>query len=399
MSKNSGLIILGETDSFSRWDAALRARLAKRDLTGHVIHNDPDDDPVIRPNVPVRQPNTTDEAWQEIWTKHRRAVLVWKNHETEARNIVLERLSEKLWPKDQVTLSAKALYDSAANTRRESASGNYIDAIREFHAVKLDSTIDAYIDRFQTAYQNVNTTAEAISATDATPIDRSIPEATAAAFFLVGTQHVPWLNSWRDNRAIDSTDKPISLQSMMSTLRTVAANNHQTAHNFASAASAASAAPTSRTHDPEARCRKCLHLHKNKHCFKQHPELATGEKGERWKEGMRKKAEKRYQRDVKGKVKAVAGQDDESDYNSEEMNDYLDQLLETNQRNDAGIAASASTSSSNKIPIIYDTGASHHFMPVKSMFSKIHKRSKPFRFDQAVGASSLTEQGTALIKL
>ncbi|KAI0997883.1 hypothetical protein K3495_g10305, partial [Podosphaera aphanis] len=344
-------------------------------------------------------PNTTDEAWQEIWTKHRRAVLVWKNHETKARNIVLERLSEKLWPKDQVTLSAKALYDSAANTRRESASGNYIDAIREFHAVKLDSTIDAYIDRFQTAYQNVNTTAEAISATDTTPIDRSIPEATAAAFFLVGTQHVPWLNSWRDNRAIDSTDKPISLQSMMSTLRTVAANNHQTAHNFASAASAASAAPTSRTHAPEARCRKCLHLHKNKHCFKQHPELATGEKGERWKEGMRKKAEKRYQRDVKGKGKAVAGQDDESDYDSEEMNDYLDQLLETNQRNDAGITASASTSSSNKIPIIYDTGASHHFMPVKSMFSKIHKRSKPFRFDQAVGASSLTEQGTALIKL
>ncbi|KAI1000675.1 hypothetical protein K3495_g7522 [Podosphaera aphanis] len=101
---------------------------------------------------------------------------------------------------------------------------------------------------------------------------------------------------------------------------------------------------------------------------------------------MRKKAERRHQRDVKGKGKAVAGQDNESDYDSEEINDYLDHLLETNQRNYGGIAASASTSSSNKIPTIYDTGASHHFMP-------------PFRFDQAVGASSLTEQGTALIKL
>ncbi|KAI0997539.1 hypothetical protein K3495_g10647 [Podosphaera aphanis] len=114
---------------------------------------------------------------------------------------------------------------------------------------------------------------------------------------------------------------------------------------------------------------------------------------------MRKKAEMRHQRDVKGKGKAVAGQDDESDHDSEEMNGYLDHLLETNKRNDGGIAASASTSSSNKVPIIYDTGASHHFMPVKSMFSKIHKRSKSFRFNQAVGASSLTEQGTALIKL
>ncbi|KAI1003691.1 hypothetical protein K3495_g4519 [Podosphaera aphanis] len=184
----------------------------------------------------------------------------------------------------------------------------------------------------------------------------------------------------------------------MSTLRTVAANNHQSAHNFASAASTTTPS-SSQAHDPEARCRKCLHLHKNKHCFKQHPELATGEKGERWKEGMRKKAERRNQRDVKGKGKAVAGQDDESDYDSEEMSGYLDHLLETNQRNDGGIAASASTSYSNKVPIIYDTGASHHFMLVKSMFSKIHKRSKPFRFDQAVGASSLTEQGTALIKL
>ncbi|KAI1000676.1 hypothetical protein K3495_g7523 [Podosphaera aphanis] len=225
--------------------------LPKRDLTGHVIHNDSDVDPVVRPNVPVRQPNTTDEAWQEICTRHRRAILVWKNHETEARNIVLERLSEKLWPKDQVTLSAKALYDSAASTRRESVSGNYIDAIRKFHAVKLDSTIDAYIDRFQTAYQNVITTAEALSASDATPIDRSIPEATTVAFFLIGTQHVLWLNSWRDNRAIDNTDKPISLQSMMSTLQTVAANNRQTTHNFSSAASA-TIPSTSQTHDPEA---------------------------------------------------------------------------------------------------------------------------------------------------
>ncbi|KAI0994570.1 hypothetical protein K3495_g13611 [Podosphaera aphanis] len=191
MSKNSPLIILGETDSFSRWDAALRARLAKRDLTGHVIHDDPDVDPVTRPVQPIRPKESSDEVWNDIWIRHRRQVQTWKNHETEARNIVLERLSEKVWPRDHIRLSAKDLYDSVSNTRKESASGNYIDALRQFLSIKLDSSIEDYIDRFQTAYHNVVTTAESLSSSDTEPVDRSIPEATAAGVFLIGTHHVP----------------------------------------------------------------------------------------------------------------------------------------------------------------------------------------------------------------
>ncbi|KAI0995517.1 hypothetical protein K3495_g12661 [Podosphaera aphanis] len=296
MSKNSPLIILGETDSFSRWDAALRARLAKRDLTGHVIHDDPDVDPVTRPVQPIRPKESSDEVWNDIWIRHRRQVQTWKNHETEARNIVLERLSEKVWPRDHIRLSAKDLYDSVSNTRKESASGNYIDALRQFLSIKLDSSIEDYIDKFQTAYHNVVTTAESISSSDTEPVDRSIPEATAAGVFLIGTHHVPWLSSWRDNKAIDSNDKPTNLRTMMTTLRTVAANNYQPTQNFAAAASASSSStrlPTNR--DPEAKCNKCLHVHKNKNCFRQHPELATGEKGERWREAMKRKAEKRRQ--------------------------------------------------------------------------------------------------------
>ncbi|KAI1005282.1 hypothetical protein K3495_g2931 [Podosphaera aphanis] len=59
MSKNSSFVILGETDSFGQWDAALRARLAKRDLTGH---DDPDVDPVERPSAPVRVKHVTDAS-------------------------------------------------------------------------------------------------------------------------------------------------------------------------------------------------------------------------------------------------------------------------------------------------------------------------------------------------
>ena len=75
MYKSSPLIILGETDSFSRWDAALRARLAKRDLSGHVIHNDPDVDQVFRPIDPVRKEGISDSDWNNLWSTHRRAVL------------------------------------------------------------------------------------------------------------------------------------------------------------------------------------------------------------------------------------------------------------------------------------------------------------------------------------
>lgn len=49
----------------------------------------------------------------------------------------------------------------------------------------------------------------------------------------------------------------------------------------------------------------------------------------------------------------------------------------------------------NDTPYIYDTGASHHFMCHKSAFQSSKKRSKPFKFDQAVGAMVLTKQGTA----
>ncbi|KAI0995950.1 hypothetical protein K3495_g12232 [Podosphaera aphanis] len=202
MSK-SNVIILGEnTDSYSRWDASLRARLAKRDLTGHVIHDDEDVDPV---NKPAKE--------------HRREVLTWKNNETEARNIILERLSTKVWPRDYVRLSAKNLYDSVTKTRKESASKPYLEALRQFYNVRLNSTADHYCDVFLTAYQNDNTAAETLSSGDENPVDRSIPEATAAGFFIVGTMHLPGLSTWRDHKAVDSTDRPVSLHSIMSSLR------------------------------------------------------------------------------------------------------------------------------------------------------------------------------------
>lgn len=58
-----------------------------------------------------------------------------------------------------------------------------------------------------------------------------------------------------------------------------------------------------------------------------------------------------------------------------------------------------SASKSNKIPLLYDTGASRYFISSKRNFTSLYKRSRQFNFDQAVGAMSLTYQDTAVIKV
>ncbi|KAI0994328.1 hypothetical protein K3495_g13855 [Podosphaera aphanis] len=122
-----------------------------------------------------------------------------------------------------------------------------------------------------------------------------------------------------------------------------------------------------------------LHRHKNKDYFRQHPELAVGPEGERWRSRHVKDAAKVAGKD-KGKGKAAAQIDSDSDIDFEL--DY----------ENVGVGATASF---NKFPSIYDTGASHHFLPCKTSFIKLHNRPRAFRFDQAVGSSSLTKQGTA----
>ncbi|RKF59057.1 hypothetical protein OnM2_063024 [Erysiphe neolycopersici] len=75
-------------------------------------------------------------------------------------------------------MSAKALYDSVAITRKES-SVPYIEALRWLLETKMSSSI-----------QNVLNSAEILAVSDPSPIDRGIPEETSAGMFLVGTLNV-----------------------------------------------------------------------------------------------------------------------------------------------------------------------------------------------------------------
>ncbi|KAI0999595.1 hypothetical protein K3495_g8599 [Podosphaera aphanis] len=117
-------------------------------------------------------------------------------------------------------------------------------------------------------------------------------------------------------------------------------------------------------------CKLCKHHHKNRDCFKQHPELAVRPKGRRYL--ARKAIGNR-----KGKAKTASNfETDDSD-------------------SDEAGAIVATASIRNLHLAIYDTDASHHFVPCESMFYDMITRNEPIKFYQAVGSTSLPKQGTA----
>lgn len=115
--------------------------------------------------------------------------------------------------------------------------------------------------------------------------------------------------------------------------------------------------------DSEANCKMCKHKHRNKNCFKQHPELRSimKNKGKAW----------------------AAFEKTEIDFSRESDSD--------SDSDCAGFSAVARASSSKFINrLLYDTGASHHFMRKKSDFLVLKELRKPFEYDQAVGYSRLS---------
>ncbi|KAI0994578.1 hypothetical protein K3495_g13602 [Podosphaera aphanis] len=156
----------------------------------------------------------------------------------------------------------------------------------------------------------------------------------------------------------------------MSSLRTVAGNRTQPTPRITAAAKVG----TNDKRDPNDYCTLCSHKHKNKQCFKQHPELAKERRGNQGRRDWK----------GKGKARALAGESNSVNSDSDSEGTAI---------------AAMCASRSNIIPSLYDTGASHHFIPSKSDFVSLRERSRPFKFDQAVGEMSLKYQGTARLKI
>ncbi|KAI0999324.1 hypothetical protein K3495_g8872 [Podosphaera aphanis] len=216
----------------------------------------------------------------------------------------------------------------------------------------------------------------------ATGTEYHVTKGQAAAIFVLGTKHIPWLSTWRDLGACTNENSYASLESMMSTLRvidghrlTLPNHNHMINHPNQTFAMHANNSKDGTNDD----CRRCKHRHKNRECFKEHPELAVGPAGERW---LARRALGR-DGDRSERVYTVNGID--SDSGSEAgMND---------------VAIAATAAALNTTIAIYDTGASHHFVSCETMFRDISTRNNPIKFDQAVGSTLLTKQSTARVSI
>lgn len=296
--------------------------------------------------------------------------------EIEARNIIIDRLSDSVCPQTYEKYTAKQLCESVAKTRSEAATASYSLALETLLTTRFTGSPNDYCDRFLANLQSINSAADALisdsSTLEPTQSEYTILPGQAAVLFSLGTKGVGWLDNWRDTKAIESDNKFSSLEYMMSSLRTVAGNRTQITPRITAAAEVG----TNDIKNPNDYCTLCSHKHKNKQCFKQHPELA---KARRVNQGRRG-------RKGKGKARALTGECDgirsDSDSDSEDTAIF-------------GMCASRS----NEIPSLYDTGASHHFVPSRSDFISLRERSRPFKFDQAVGAMSLKYQGTARLKI
>lgn len=96
----------------------------------------------------------------------------------------------------------------------------------------------------------------------------SMPAGLAAQFFVLGTEGVNWLDTWRQPKIFDSSNHYVSLEVMMSTLRQAGTSKQRASGQVTVAAgpgdNESNRSKVERSGGPNDQCRKCRHRHKIK---------------------------------------------------------------------------------------------------------------------------------------
>ncbi|KAI0995210.1 hypothetical protein K3495_g12972 [Podosphaera aphanis] len=273
--------VLGDGISFTQWKIGLQAKLAKKNVIGHVFHDIPGVRPITMPidptTVAASAKTSTDNAHSSS-TQFLQELEKWILGEIQAKNVIIARISPTMCPSAYDHLSAKQLFDAVAGTRFPTVAALYASSLENLFLTKFLTSADDYINRFLEAFQNVKNAADAIDSTHAAKGDNKgyhIGAGLAATLFILGTKGVEWLSTWRDTTAYEPDTEYVSLQSLISSLRIVAANQVQPKSKSARL-------------DPDANCKKCRHRHKNRCCFRLHPEFAP-DKGNRVENSSKKR--------------------------------------------------------------------------------------------------------------
>ncbi|KHJ32681.1 hypothetical protein EV44_g0983 [Erysiphe necator] len=220
MANDQNKVILGTGVSFHLWKSCLQAKLARRNVLGHVFHDIPGIRPLLAPYAKIA-PDLDTGTNVKSPDEELAALEQWILGEIEAKNIITMRLSPSICPRNYDNMTAKQLYDTIASTRQQTAAAHYATALEALMSVTFNSTADEYIDQFLASYQSVNNAADAFSTPTAKVSEYHIGAGHAAALFVAGTKRVEWLNTWRDTRVFDSSNKYLPLEVLMSSLRSI----------------------------------------------------------------------------------------------------------------------------------------------------------------------------------
>ncbi|KAI0994997.1 hypothetical protein K3495_g13183 [Podosphaera aphanis] len=159
--RESSKVVLTEGVSLARWETSLQAKLAKSNVIGHIFHNFTGIRPVTRPVDPTGEMTPDDDPnFLTTFDEYCKAVQAWTLGEMSAKNIIISRLDSANCPQSYDQMTARELYDSIANTRKETTTAPYARSLETFLRTKFVSTADDYINRFQVNLQALQEAAE-----------------------------------------------------------------------------------------------------------------------------------------------------------------------------------------------------------------------------------------------
>lgn len=231
MGRDDNVVVLGLGTCFTRWKANVQAALVKRKCLGHIFHDIKGIKPPNRPLAPGREPETSDEIYTLTLKNHESDLSEWIEGEMTAKDVLITRMSKGVLPQSMKNMTAKQLFDHVAKPREEAASIPYQMAIRNLLNAKFVATAEDYCDKFMQNYFSVKGSAESMiphSPKIESPDPFVIPQGVASNLFIIGTESVEWLSTWRQTKVFYSSNYFVLPETMMSTLRQAAAGKGET---------------------------------------------------------------------------------------------------------------------------------------------------------------------------
>lgn len=186
-----------------------------------------------------------------------------------------------------MNMSAKQLFDHVSSARGEGATTPYETAVRRLFATKLTSSIGNYCNEFMQNYIDVNSVNESLrpksldSSQEKNRDMFTVTSGLAGFMFIMGTEDIEWLDTWRHVKVYEKDNRYFSLDIMMSAQRQVTKGEQPQAdvHGQSQFPKEKGRVESYKNEEefvtayPNQPCQLCEHMHKNKNCFRHHLEM------------------------------------------------------------------------------------------------------------------------------